>query len=548
MSLSFVIGLAAAAMVESFFLGGLLLYLSARCWKTPVGLGRAVGLCFALMATSTAGSVLSLLVSRSLASANFQIALALMIGLGATLLQWYWAKRILRTGVLLALAVWLSAWTPLLLTNVALALITKTVFTEAYTMPTGSMAPTVLGKHGDRLCANCGCEFAVSVVDWLPRGTNSPAKKHALKTSCPNCREPHTVDTTAEILSGDRFLVDNRSRPHRWSLVAHRQPPSREEVHLKRLVGLPGETVELVGGEVFINGELLRKQPDIATDLWLPLHDTALAPKTFRADTPRWRPGGDQSRWHETGGGWTVDSIEGNRASLNFFGAITDRLAYNTFDALESDSFEETLTGDVLMTCEMGAFGGPGEFTFEWEFRGSTVQCNVNANGELSIEAQTAWGGRDWERIHAAGRLSSAIVPGDQLGFAIRDGQAYVQVNEQVAALLMFVPSNVEAYRDQDLVEAEACRLSIVADDCSATLNRITIQRDVYYLGREMRDPRGYGSSGQPVELGETECFMLGDNSVRSLDSRMQRDVQADDILGIARWIYWPKKRWHEFR
>src|SRR5262245_17948102 len=48
---------------------------------------------------------------------------------------------------------------------------------EAYIVPTGSMAPTLLGFHRDLLCPNCGYRFAVGLDE----------SGRAARAACPNC-------------------------------------------------------------------------------------------------------------------------------------------------------------------------------------------------------------------------------------------------------------------------------------------------------------------------------------------------------------------------
>lgn len=58
---------------------------------------------------------------------------------------------------------------------------------------------------------------------------------------------------------GDRLVVDKLT--HRWrsirrfDVVVFRCPDRGGDDYVKRVVGLPGETIELRGGELFVNGE-----------------------------------------------------------------------------------------------------------------------------------------------------------------------------------------------------------------------------------------------------------------------------------------------------
>jgi signal peptidase I len=61
-------------------------------------------------------------------------------------------------------------------------------------------------------------------------------------------------------------------------------------------------------------------------------------------------------------------------------------------------------------------------------------------------------------------------------------------------------------------------------------------------LGSIRYEPYEIGPS--EVVLGSDEYFVLGDNTTRSLDSRMRGPVTRDQIVGVADLIYWPPARW----
>jgi signal peptidase I len=61
---------------------------------------------------------------------------------------------------------------------------------------------------------------------------------------------------------GDRFVVDRTLAPRRWDIITFRMPGDRAII-AKRLVGLPGETVEIRAGQVHINGEPLTPPPGV---------------------------------------------------------------------------------------------------------------------------------------------------------------------------------------------------------------------------------------------------------------------------------------------
>lgn len=65
------------------------------------------------------------------------------------------------------------------------------------------------------------------------------------------------------IMAGDRILALRTSywfgEPERGDVVVFRYPddPTGKTLYVKRVIGMPGDTVEVRGGEVLVNGEVL---------------------------------------------------------------------------------------------------------------------------------------------------------------------------------------------------------------------------------------------------------------------------------------------------
>ena len=73
-------------------------------------------------------------------------------------------------------------------------------------------------------------------------------------------------------LEGNYYLVNRYiytfSRPRREDIVVLRPQPNTDDYYIKRVIGLPGEMIEVRSGAVYINGRLL-KEP-YATSLTYP--------------------------------------------------------------------------------------------------------------------------------------------------------------------------------------------------------------------------------------------------------------------------------------
>src|SRR5215475_1918627 len=65
-----------------------------------------------------------------------------------------------------------------------LAFMFRTFEAEAFVIPTGSMAPTLQGRHKDIVCPECGYEFRTGASEEVERESNSPKEDAQHRTTC----------------------------------------------------------------------------------------------------------------------------------------------------------------------------------------------------------------------------------------------------------------------------------------------------------------------------------------------------------------------------
>ena len=70
---------------------------------------------------------------------------------------------------------------------VVLVLILKTFLAEAFVIPTGSMATTLLGYHGEVTCQQCGYRFLVNKSKEAEADAAELHKQEVTSCTCPNC-------------------------------------------------------------------------------------------------------------------------------------------------------------------------------------------------------------------------------------------------------------------------------------------------------------------------------------------------------------------------
>src|SRR5581483_3945421 len=74
---------------------------------------------------------------------------------------------------------------------VVLVLLLKTFLAEAFVIPTGSMATTLLGYHYQVTCEKCGYRFPVNAsVEAAPQ---SGRPQPAFSCTCPDCRAENVL-------------------------------------------------------------------------------------------------------------------------------------------------------------------------------------------------------------------------------------------------------------------------------------------------------------------------------------------------------------------
>jgi hypothetical protein len=427
--------------------------------------------------------------------------------------------------------------------DIVLLLIVRSVAVDSCQVGAGSMAPTICGPTTLVSCPNCGFEFRLAHSARLALPPELPAV-------CPNCRYATPIASQHRHYGADRFLVSKLDDPHRWDVIVFRQA-DEPGAHLSRLVGLPGEQVEIFGGDVFINGKRLQKTPGRQADLWLPVHDTRAVPRQLGPHSPHWQPAEPDSHWQQSAEQWQFSATDDNPDRLDFSGDILDQLAYNQGNPLPETDLRLPV-GDVMIECTLGDFSGPGGLDFSWLFGPDRkVVASISAGGKVVLQNLGQALSEDGNPLSAK---EEALLPrplgkGTRLIFAVRDGLAYVSDGHRPQVFVTAAPLDLKTARVQT-ARPDPCRLGISAHGCQGTLARIAIFRDVYYRSPEEISPllrrQGNHTPSGALSLGPLGFFVLGDNSARSLDSRFMGEIPRGSVLGLARWIYWPLCRWHE--
>jgi signal peptidase I len=117
---------------------------------------------------------------------------------------------------------------------VLIALVVRTVAYEPFNIPSGSMVPTLL--VGDYLFVS---KFSYGY------------SRYSLPLGLP-------------LFSGRLPVPFVSGAPRRGEVIVFKLPTDPSVDYIKRLVGLPGDKIQMIHGELYINGQIVPRRPDLA--------------------------------------------------------------------------------------------------------------------------------------------------------------------------------------------------------------------------------------------------------------------------------------------
>lgn len=343
-----------------------------------------------------------------------------------------------------------------------LVLITETFLLMGVVTPVAiqgsSMAPTLLGPHVKVDCPNCELAFAVG-ADQLPG---------AWPVVCPNCRHQFHQTSPAPLNGGRRVWVDRtrflRHPPQRHDIVVFRCPDQPTQLCVKRVIALPGEKVDFAGGDVTIDGAVLRKSLAQQNEVKHRMH----------------RERDALNLWHPPKGDWTWQSDRWTHTSsdsgeLQFIpvgGTVTDDLGMN-----QRASRPLSPLTDLMVTCDV----------------------SMAPNSKLIMSATFPIG----THVEAEPLVGSAMHSQRAIHWSLFDRQALLAVDGEIVSQL----PRTEQWPGPP-------QLSIIASG-DVTITRLSVWRDIYYHVRPAdRWPLG------GISVARQRYFVVGDNVAISSDSR----------------------------
>ena len=291
---------------------------------------------------------------------------------------------------------------------------------EAFVIPTGSMAPTLMGRHKDVDCPQCGITFQVNASEEVEGSVPS----RIVSGVCWNCRYQAKIDEAVSF-KGDRILVmkslyglpflPGRGGPFRWDVVVFKYPNEPEVNYIKRCIGLPNEEVRIHYGDVLTRPlgskqpfRLARKPLNHLQAMQMLVYDDAYRSKAF-AEFPEWRrwaPGGGDAWTEATDGvyrskadapGWAQlryrhfvsdpkqwrAVLSGEKPAPPRKTLITDFYSYNSGQAAGRDGhmpdwYRPHWVGDLGLTFDVTPEKTEGKLRIELVEGGTPYRCAID--------------------------------------------------------------------------------------------------------------------------------------------------------------------------
>ncbi len=453
---------------------------------------------------------------------------------------------------------------------------------QVYRIPTGSMAETLRGAHFRVRCGQCGLRYDHDFISerYGMKNTANPAKKMPIgprSPRCPSCgySEPKPIRShdgqyfvykdgksvpayARTVFKGDQIFVLKSVyqffEPKRWDVIVFKNPTEPRINYIKRCVGLPGEELAIIDGDIFVDGQIQRKPKKVQEELWMTVYDNDYHParpdeKSFNGHS--WKQPFENvgtAKWDLSANAPAVFELDSDNSRVH-------RIQYND---QQGNDFRATY-----------AYDDPGSFPMMPVCSDLMVQYYPQIQDDSASGAQiskygTAYQG--WVCADATMKIERRIANGqtvplvekkcnpDDLNkqsrfrFAVVDQQLVLEFGSSV--LIHDLGTVIDAAGTDRQIKPQVQILGVG----QIQLSHVGLYRDIYYLSSDEDKRVRRASRDNPMVLGEDEYFACGDNSPCSADSRMwdkegakNNDgsypagvVPKDYLVGKAFLVHWP--------
>jgi signal peptidase I len=449
---------------------------------------------------------------------------------------------------------------------------------QVYRIPTGSMAETLRGSHFRMRCQQCGYRYDYDFYqDHYKRAYGippnvTPSKDVKILPVPPRCPSCGFDEPAVQVASGKAYVYRDEKilpgrlstvfkgdqifvlkciyqffEPKRWDVIVFKNPLEPEINYIKRLIGRPGETVQLIDGDVYIDGQIARKPEAVQDELWMVVFDNDYQPvqpteKGFNGHA--WRQPYEnrvEGKWDLAAAGPTVFGLDDpsgavSRVWFNPAAGNGFRATYAYDDPTHYDYLP--VCSDLMVRC-YATIGAESAFGVRLSKYGIAYEGWVYADGRMAIV-----------RIGAEGTAETLAEGTTTVGgaglyrFANADHRLCLDYGDTRLEFDLGLAADAAGTARQHAPAVE------LAGSGAVTLRHIGLFRDIHYItGNALR-----ATEASPLTLGEDQFFACGDNSPYSYDSRLWKDpgkgnngvvypagiVPREYLVGKAVFVHWP--------
>ncbi len=454
-----------------------------------------------------------------------------------------------------------------LITAFILAFVFRAFVMEAFHIPTGSMADTLKGAHFRLRCQQCGYEYDYGFVPeryGMKSGTTNHKYVPPVLSRCPSCGHHQPTGGKMPIANGDRVLVlkclYQFIEPKRWDVVVFKNPLEPSINYIKRLIGKPGETIEIIDGDIYIDGNICRKPPKVQNEMWMPIYDNdhqPVRPNERLFNGHAWQQpfkNIENSNWNINKDNPTLFYLDSNSNQINtliYDSSIGNDLrvtyAYNNIRDFKFMPY----CSDVMVKFYADRTDYAGTAGIELSKYENSYRASIDFSGEMVIEKISP--NETTELTHK--KIDVSEMPDGKIPtlvkFANVDHKLVFQFGSEELTFDLGTAAN-DAGEMKTKIEPQVK----IFGSGTLTLSHIAVFRDIHYTAQKSANSNeiGRATQGNPLALKADEFFMLGDNSPSSEDGRWWVKegkgnneksyrpgvVPREYLVGKAFLVYWP--------
>ena len=385
-----------------------------------------------------------------------------------------------------------------------------------------SMAPLLCGDHLSQRCPQCDCVFVCRTSADLNT------------VVCDFCGSQFAPQ--GAVLPADHVQVTPEQLPQRWDIIAFEHDGS---TMIKRVVGLPGETVSIAGGNVVIDQNVAVQPDAVSTQTRYLVFDsrhrtpaTSNGPANYEFNARHWQSqnGTLTHRQRETSGqdydwvkyrhhrNYRHFTDASNAPTETQWSTIQDNNRYNQNVGRKlHDVHELAVRLDLIVD------------------QGSTLKIQtIPTQGTASLTFEVAAGSPEY-RLELSSGNPIATAEGTlkraeegpfevSLLFSNMDRRIKAAINGKV---LIDQPVRFEGPAPQIKLREPQLKFGF-SDSSWGSVTRCQIWRDIHYFA-----VAGPPKFELPLTLGQGDYFVLGDNVAVSRDSRHFGPIKK--VIGVVK-------------